>query len=109
MTISSERLRRMTHYSWHVLRASRERELSAQARDSTTAVLHGVLAELHLDAAEGMAEAWRMLDAQMGAAVVEDPTDRFAPLFRALFEPDSPEAVRALLPPALEAGDESLT
>jgi hypothetical protein len=59
MIDQSERLRRMTEYNFHMLRADQEHDRAAHAADRAIRTLHTELALLHEIAAADLTEAWR--------------------------------------------------
>jgi hypothetical protein len=97
----SERLRRMTQYSWHVLRADSERERASLADDGHVGEIHDELAELHLLAAEDLSDAWRDYDASRCNGDGAQPLAAYRALFGALYGPEKLEKAQALIPAAL--------
>lgn len=101
MSDQSERLRRMTEYGWHMLRADSELAQAAQAEDEVVRSLHERLAALHRDAADDLSDAWRCFAVAAGDAREAQSWQSYETLFTALYGPEKLERVRALIPPAL--------
>jgi len=102
MTDQTERLRRMTDYSWHVLRADSEHERALLADDADVGRLHDELAELHLLAADELSDAWRDFSVRARESGDDSTWRAYEALFTALYGAEKLEKTKALIPAALK-------
>jgi hypothetical protein len=89
MPDQSERLRRISNYSWHVMRADKERERANRGEDDKIRRLHIELAQLHLTVATDLSDAWRPFSDQPRIGESADAKVRriYDSLLTALSEP----------------------